>query len=87
MYPYHYKTLLDPYELFLPPFKITWTYKQSSGGQSRVAVERLHCNDKDVGSNPTTTRNEKRTLGGRLQKVAPLSEQDLSGRPAMLKLN
>ena len=26
--------------------------------QSSVVVKRPHCNDKDVGSNPTATRNE-----------------------------
>ena len=50
-------------------------------------VKRLHCYHRDVGSNPTTTRNENQTLGTSLQKVAQGSEQDLSGRPAMLKLN
>ena len=35
------------------------------GGQSSIVVKYLHCNDKDVGSNHTATRNEKRTLGGR----------------------
>ena len=57
------------------------------GGQSCTAVERPHSNDKDVGSDPTAARYEKRTLGTPLQKVAQGSEQDLSGRPAMLKLN
>ena len=56
-------------------------------GQSRVVIKRPHCNNEDVGLNPTTTRNENQTLGGPLQKVAQGSEQDLSGRPAMLKLN
>ena len=50
-------------------------------------VKRPHCNNKDVGFNPTTTRNENQTLGDPLQKVVQGSEQDLSGRPAMLKLN
>ena len=26
-------------------------------------VKRPHCNDENVGSNPTTTRNENQTLG------------------------
>ena len=30
----------------------------------------LHCNDKDGGWNPTTTRNKNKTLGDPLQKVA-----------------
>ena len=32
--------------------------------QSSVVVKHPHRNDKDVGSNPTTTRNGKQTLGG-----------------------
>ena len=41
-------------------------------------------NDKDVGSNPAVTRNEKTDIGGSPpQKVAQWSGQDLSGRPAM----
>ena len=54
------------------------------GGQNRVAVKRLHWMHKDVGSNPTATRNEKTDIGGPpAQKVAQGSEQDVSGRPAM----
>ena len=30
------------------------------GGQDRVAVKRLHCNDKDVGSNPTATIQKRK---------------------------
>ena len=50
------------------------------GSQSSVVVKRPHCNDKDVGSNPTI-----RHWGTPLQKLAQGSEQDLSGKPAMLK--
>ena len=41
--------------------------------------------DKDVGSNPAATRNEKTDIGKipHAQKVAQWSGQDLSGRPAM----
>ena len=46
-----------------------------------------HCYDEDVVLNPTTARNESQTLETPLQKVAQGSEQDLSGRPAMSKLN
>ena len=53
------------------------------GRQRRVAVKRLHCNDKDGGSNPAVSRNEDRTLGDPLQMVAHGFKQDLSGRPAM----
>ena len=35
----------------------------SCGGQSSVVVKRPHCYHGDVGSNPTTTRNENQTLG------------------------
>ena len=34
------------------------------GGQNRVAVKRLHCNAKDVGSYPIATRYEIGTFGG-----------------------
>ena len=50
---------------------------------SSVVVKRLHCYHRDVGSNPTTTRNENQTLGTPLQKVVQGPGQDLSGRPAM----
>ena len=33
------------------------------GGQSSVVIKRPHCYHGDVGSNPTTTRNENQTLG------------------------
>ena len=39
--------------------------------QDRVAVKRLLCNDKDVGSNPAATRNEKQTLGDPLHRRWP----------------
>ena len=60
-----------------------------NGGQNRVVVKHLDYNDKDVGSNPITGRNEKKTdIGGTpLQKVAQGSKQDLSGQPAIIKLN
>ena len=51
-------------------------------GQTRVAVKRQLCNDKDVGSNPTDTRNEKRTLGDPPTEGSPMVQQYLSGRPA-----
>ena len=41
--------------------------------QNRVAVKRPHCNHKDVGSNPTATRNEKRTFGDPLHRRWPNS--------------
>ena len=41
------------------------------GGQSTAAVPRPHCNDKDVGSNPASTRNEKQTLGDPLHRRCP----------------
>ena len=50
-------------------------------------VTRPHGNAQDVGSNPAAARNEKRTSGTPLQKVAQWSGQDLSGRPVMSKLN
>ena len=34
------------------------------GGQSSAVVKRPHCNHKDVGSNPTTARNDNQTLKG-----------------------
>ena len=34
-----------------------------NGSRSSLVVERPHCNDKDVDSNPTTARNENQTLG------------------------
>ena len=59
-------------------------FKDGPGCQIGVAVTRSHGKDQDVGSNPATARNEKRTLGDPPpQKVAQWSGQDLSGRPAM----
>ena len=57
------------------------------GGQSGAAVRRPHGYVHDVGSHPAATRNEKRTLGGPPTEGAPMVQQDLSGRPAMLNLN
>ena len=34
-------------------------------------VKRLHCNGKDVGSNPAATRNENWTLGSPLHRRCP----------------
>ena len=56
-------------------------------GQHSVVVKRLHCNDKEVGSNPTTTRNEKQTLGDAPTEGSPMVQQDLNGKPEMLMLN
>ena len=53
------------------------------GVKNRVVVKRPSCYHRDVGLNPTTTRNENQTLRTPLQKVAQWSGQDLSGRPAM----
>ena len=41
------------------------------GGQSGVAVTRLHGNHQDVGSNPATGRNENQTLGDPLHRRWP----------------
>ena len=41
------------------------------GGQSGVAVTRSHGNYQDMGSNPGTARNEKRTLGNPLYRRWP----------------
>ena len=57
------------------------------GGQSGTAVRRPHGNDQDMGSNPAATRNEKWALGGPPTEGSPMVQQDLSGRPAMSKLN
>ena len=56
------------------------------GGQSRAAVARPHRNDKDVGSNPGSTRNENRTFGDPCTEGPPKVQQDLNGRPAISKL-
>ena len=53
------------------------------GGQDRAAVKRPLSNDKDVGSNPAPAKRKTDIGGPPPQKVAPWSEQDLSGRPAM----
>ena len=45
---------------------------------SRVAVKRPHWNDKDVGSNPTTSRNEKRTLGDAPTQGSPMGLNRIS---------
>ena len=58
----------------------------AKGGRYRVAVKRPHCNGKDVGSNPAVTRNENGQWGPP-REGSPMFQQDLSGRPAMLKLN
>ena len=56
------------------------------GGQSSVVVKRPHCYYKDVGSNPTTTRNKNQTLPPPSpQKVTQGSGQDLSGRKDLEK--
>ena len=50
--------------------------QQSTGhGQSGAVVGRPHGNTQDVGSNPAVTRNEKRTFGTPLQKVAQWSNR------------
>ena len=49
--------------------------------QDRVVVKRLHCEDKDVGSNPAAS--EKQTLGDHPTKRSPTVQQDLSGRIAI----
>ena len=61
---------------------------RKSWGHDRVAVQRLHPNEKDVGSNLTATRNVIWTLGDPQppQKVVYWSRQDLIGRPAMSQL-
>ena len=41
------------------------------GGQIGVAVTHPHGNDQDVGSNPATTRNEKRPSGDPLHRRWP----------------
>ena len=41
------------------------------GGQIGVVVTRPHGKDQDVGSNPATARNEKRTLGDPLHRRWP----------------
>ena len=53
------------------------------GGQSGVAVKRLHGNHQDLGSNPPAARNEKRTFGGPPTEGSPMVQQDLNGRPVM----
>ena len=42
------------------------------GSQSSVVVKRLQRNDKDVDLNPTTTRNETRTLGDAPSEGSPM---------------
>ena len=54
-----------------------------NGGQSSAAVTHPHVKVRDVSLNPAGARNQKRTLGTPLQKVAQWSGRDLSGRPAM----
>ena len=57
------------------------------GGQDRVVVKRPLRNDKDVGSNPTATRNENWTLGGPLHRRCRTgSEWKTSGVEAELGL-
>ena len=63
-----------------PARKNTKRYKM--GVKIRVAVTCPHCNDKDVGSNPAATRNEKWTWEAPTED-SPIVRQDLSGRPAM----
>ena len=48
-------------------------------------VKRPHYYHKDIGSNPSTTRNENQTLGTppSPQKVGEGSGHDLGGRPVM----
>ena len=41
---------------------LPYLQRSNLGGQDRIAIKRPHCNDKDVGSNPTATRKETWTL-------------------------
>ena len=43
---------------------VTSVSKWGERSQYIVAIKPPHHNDKDVGSNPTATRNEKLTFGG-----------------------
>ena len=52
-----------------------------------VAVKLPPCNNMDVGSNPAATKNEKWTLGYPPTEGSPIFQQDLRGRPAVLKLS
>ena len=54
------------------------------GDQDRVAVKRPLLKDKDVGSNPADTRNEKKGHWvDPCTEGAPIVLRDNSGRPAM----
>ena len=55
-------------------------------------VKRPNCNDKDVGSNPTATRNEKRTLGESPTEGSPMVQTEYQwktsdGKAENVKLN
>ena len=54
---------------------------------SGAAVRRPHGSHQDTGSNPAAARNEKWTFGAPPTEGSPMVQQDLSGRPAMSKLN
>ena len=54
-------------ELYVVIIKIPF----EMGSQSSVAVKCPHGNDKDLGSNPAATRNEKRTEGDFLHRRWP----------------
>ena len=53
------------------------------GGANYVAVKRLRCDGKDVGSNPTTTRNENGNWEAPCTEGALMVQLDLSGRPVI----
>ena len=57
-----------------------YVYTYTLGGLDRVAVRRPYCDHKDVGSNPTATKNENWTLGKPpAQEVPQKVQKDLSG--------
>ena len=57
------------------------------GSQNRVAVNHPHCNHKDVGSNRTATRNDKRILGDPLTEGGPMVGTGSQWKTADVKPN
>ena len=58
-----------------------------TGGQNRLVVKLPHCNHKDVGSNPTATRNGKRTLGDLPREGGPMVWTGSQWKTSHVKLN
>ena len=68
------------YKYIIVYVSLSISYTTIDGGQDRVELNRLHHEDRDVGSNPAATK--KWTFGDPPTEGNPMVQQDMSGRPA-----